>query len=35
MQLEAVFEFGDTLGVRDRARLDKYLEAVDGRHAGC
>jgi len=28
-------EFGDTLGGRDQARLKEYLEAVDGRHAGC
>jgi len=28
-------EFGDTLGGRDQARLDGYLEAVDGRRAGC
>jgi len=27
-------EFGDTLGGRDRARLDEYLEAADGRRAG-
>jgi len=28
-------EFGDTLGGCDWARLDNYLEAVDGRHARC
>jgi len=28
-------EFGDSLGGRDRARLDEYLEAVDRRCAGC
>ena len=30
-----MIEFGDPLGGRDRARLDEYLESVDGRHAGC
>ena len=28
-------EFVDGLGGRDGARLNEYLEAVDGRRAGC
>jgi len=28
-------QFGDALGGRDRERLNEYLEAVNGRRAGC